>query len=127
MLIESILIREGGTWVEMDGVSYHFAPTPAGPHICDIDDPKHIGAFLAIPEGYRVFDTQQGPALPGSAGAAGDGEGASPSSGAGTPDLDAMSRDELAALYEERTGTKPHHLLGEAKLRKLVAEILAGG
>jgi hypothetical protein len=58
MLIESLLKRNNGTTVSMDGVTYHFAPdnliaNSAGIHVCLVDNPDHQARFLAITEGYR--------------------------------------------------------------------------
>lgn len=143
MLIQSILIREGGSHVELDGVTYHFAPIPTGEHVAEVESDDHIDRLLAIPEGFRVFRRAKEDAPPlsgGAAGAAGGSAGASALGGTGTPatddggdnqagdeppDLEAMSRDDLVALYENLAGTKPHHMIGEPKLRKLVADLLA--
>jgi hypothetical protein len=54
MNIESIIRRQGGTKVELDGVSYHFEPIADGRHVAFVEDEDHIGKFLAIPEGYRI-------------------------------------------------------------------------
>lgn len=56
MDIESILIREGGTKVEIGTKQYHFLPSAAygGAHVAEVTEPTHLGILLGIPEGYRV-------------------------------------------------------------------------
>lgn len=54
MRIETTLIRPGGTFAEVGGVTYHFAPTATDPrHIAEVASPKAIQRFLQI-EGYQV-------------------------------------------------------------------------
>ncbi len=63
MLIESIIKREGGTRVDLDRKQYHFKPKQVDgvgpgdelPHVCEVEDEKHITTFLAISEGFREF------------------------------------------------------------------------
>lgn len=55
MKIESIIRREGGTQVDLDGESYHFKADDAGRHVADVVNSDHVARFLAIPEGYRVI------------------------------------------------------------------------
>jgi hypothetical protein len=55
MKIECTLRRKGGTFVEMPGKTYHFAPTPEDErHIADVANDAHIERFLAIPESFRI-------------------------------------------------------------------------
>lgn len=61
MLIESILKRAKGTFVDIDGVTYHFVPASGrftDPHVATVTDVAHIERFLSIPEGYRIADDQ---------------------------------------------------------------------
>jgi hypothetical protein len=55
MKIESILKRQGGTHADIGGISYHFEPLDDGAHVADVEQDGHIDAFLAIPEGYKVY------------------------------------------------------------------------
>jgi hypothetical protein len=58
MFIESLLKRQPGTTVILDGVTYFFTPAEASdeaPHICLVEDEDHQDTFLAIPEGYRIY------------------------------------------------------------------------
>lgn len=129
MLIECILLRAGGTKAEVGGVTYHFAPLPTGEHVADVPDRDHAIRFLELPEGYRAFNRiNEAPGIsPGVAGAAEEsGAGATVPGGASTQSLDTMTREQLVALYEEREGRKPHHRLGDDKLREELAVLLAG-
>lgn len=53
-LIECILKRDGGTKIDLGGMTYHFAPDPEGRHVAMVADPDHISRLLSIPEGYRL-------------------------------------------------------------------------
>lgn len=64
MKIECILKREGGTHVELGGIDYHFKPQADGAHVADIKDRAHIGKFLAISEGYLIYDPEEAAADP---------------------------------------------------------------
>lgn len=65
MKIESIIRRADGTKVTLDRTNYTFSPAdkenPDSPHICDVTDPRHIAALLAITEGYRPADGEEIP------------------------------------------------------------------
>ncbi|GJH00218.1 hypothetical protein [Paraburkholderia terrae] len=54
MKIKCILLRQGGTHVELRGTNYHFAPQADGQHVAEVTDEAHIARFLSIPEAYRV-------------------------------------------------------------------------
>lgn len=59
MNIESILKRAGGTKTTMGVIEYHFAPLTTEPdaaHVADVTNETHIAQFLAIPEGYRIYN-----------------------------------------------------------------------
>lgn len=59
MLIRSKILREGGTKVTLDATEYHFKPRPGtSAHVCDVLDKHHVNRFLAISEGYELFDTE---------------------------------------------------------------------
>ena len=59
MKLSCPVIREGGSFVELWGTEYHFAPMPDGCHVADVDDPKHQDRFLEI--GYKIYrgETEQ--------------------------------------------------------------------
>jgi hypothetical protein len=58
MKIECILHRKGGTFVEMPGKTYHFAPTPDDErHLAEVVNETHIERFLSIREAYRIART----------------------------------------------------------------------
>lgn len=50
MLIESIIKREGGTTVTLDGATYKFALPK---HVAEVADVKHATHLLSIKEGFR--------------------------------------------------------------------------
>lgn len=103
-LVESKIIRQGGTRAEVGGTKYHFQPFTDGAHVCEIENEEHADAFLGIREGYRLYR----------------GEGQPVSSQA----EDAGQADERAALvaqYTELYGTAPHPRAGIPKLREAIA------
>lgn len=117
----------------MGGVEYHFSPQPDGRHVAEVDHPDHIGRFLSITEGYRLVGDNDAPLAPGgAAGGAGEGAGVNSAGAASTHDPDPlaalpkplgdMTREELIAAYEAREGKKPHHRIGDDRLRELLAE-----
>ena len=57
MKLECILLRPGGTFVELGENTYHFAPQEDGRHVADVDIEAHIERFLSIPESYRIYRT----------------------------------------------------------------------
>jgi hypothetical protein len=63
MKIKCILLRQGGTHVELRGTNYHFAPQADGQHVAEVTDEAHIARFLSIPEAYRVV-VEAAPAAP---------------------------------------------------------------
>lgn len=54
MQIQCILKREGGTYVDLPGRKYHFAPQADGKHVAEVEDPAHIATLLSIKEAYRM-------------------------------------------------------------------------
>lgn len=58
--IQCLLIRQGGTKVELEGSAYHFHPgnDPAGQgrHICFVENKAHAQRFMQIPEAYALAD-----------------------------------------------------------------------
>jgi hypothetical protein len=62
VLIQCILIREGGTKVSIDETDYHFMDDGDGNHVAPVTIQKHIDRFMDIPEGYRLFKGASGQA-----------------------------------------------------------------
>ena len=61
MLIESKIIRPGGSHVSIDKTEYHFAPDKDGKHVCEVADKRHIQRFLSIPEGFKISGADDEP------------------------------------------------------------------
>lgn len=63
MLIESIINRDGGTFVKLGDDIYHFFTHIPGDnrHVCEVEDEDHIQTFLAIKEGYRLVKMPKKP------------------------------------------------------------------
>ena len=51
MKLSCPVIRDGGSFVELWGTEYHFAPMPDGFHVAQVDNPEHQDRFLEI--GYK--------------------------------------------------------------------------
>jgi hypothetical protein len=60
VLIQCVLIREGGTKVSLDETTYHFMDYGDGNHLAPVKNQKHIDTFLKISEGYRRFKGPSG-------------------------------------------------------------------
>ncbi|OWY39340.1 hypothetical protein CEK28_08450 [Xenophilus sp. AP218F] len=54
MKVECKLQRQGGTLIELDGVSYHFQPDSQGRHVAEVENEDHLGLLLSIHEAYRL-------------------------------------------------------------------------
>lgn len=127
--IECKLIREGGSFPEVGGTVYHFAPNAEGAHVCDVLDADHADVFLSIPEGYRLYRGAAKAAAPVLIAKA---EQAEPEQAlttmlASEPEAPAEKttaeiRAELAAEFERLYGEAPHPRTGIDKLRKLIAD-----
>lgn len=66
IVIESIIRRSGGSEIELaDGTIYRFRPVEAanGAHLAMVRNPDHIGTFLGIREGYRLYVPPATPAF----------------------------------------------------------------
>lgn len=149
MDIQSIIERAGGSFIDLPGKTYHFAPHTEydGAHVAAVADPDHIERLLAIPEGFRparkpgavapqrsepkpktisapqvVTQADSEPSAP-----AEDMEPAEDDEDAQSslaPDaIDAMTRDELVATFERLEGRKPHHATKDDTLRAKLKEI----
>lgn len=55
ILMKCLLIRAGGTHVNIDGANYHFKDDGMGNHVCAISDMKHVSRLAGIPEAYEIF------------------------------------------------------------------------
>ena len=53
MKLSCPVIRDGGSFVELWGTEYHFAPMPDGCHVAEVENPEHQDRFLEI--GYRFI------------------------------------------------------------------------
>lgn len=111
MLIECTIKRENGTFAEIGGVTYHFAPDAAGRHVATVENDEHIARFLSITEAYR-WAKDATPVDPLDH----DGDGRKGGS------LPSPERDALAAEYEARFGKKPHHKMSAATIAEKLAE-----
>lgn len=148
MIVESLIRREKGTVVELDGTTYKFTPDASGAHTAIVSNPDHLGRFLAIREGYRLVgqaETGGAPVLNGARGIGpqaaqtepqpapspapvqepekgdSDSDEASASVPEGKPLAD-MGEDELRSVYEAEVGRKPHP---DAKPETMIARIEA--
>ncbi len=61
MKIQCVLLRDGGTKTDLDGMLYHFEPLADGAHVADIENEAHIDRFLAISEGYKIYHGKLAP------------------------------------------------------------------
>lgn len=63
MPVQCLLIREGGTKVDLGGTTYHFHPdndpTGKGRHIAVITDKAHLARLVSITEGYELVDDEE--------------------------------------------------------------------
>lgn len=113
MLIESLIKRLGGSFVDLGGTEYHFKPVGddgTGAHVADVTDDSHAAVLLTIPQ-YRPYGKDaQAPEEPAPVKDAETGEGAE-STGEGddeTPaDLATASDDDLRVIFEKEVGRKP--------------------
>lgn len=137
MQIESIIKRPRGTFVNIEGTRYAFVPeTEGGPHVAEVENPRHIERFLSITEGYRVFvsdDTTpattpapQEPVVqePVVQKAATDDQTPANTATVNIPDipLDQMTLTDLQAVYRAELEKSPHPRTG---IPRLIEEIEA--
>jgi hypothetical protein len=52
MIIKSLIKRDGGSAINIDGVIYDFQPDADGDHVCDVSDSSHANLLLSITEGF---------------------------------------------------------------------------
>ena len=132
--IECLIKRPGGSIIELDDSKYHFKPNGDGDHVCDVPNEGHAAILLAIDTAYRPYalgsnaDAGHGNGdavdLTGAIIKADDtddtddGEGATGDGAKEKPLDEAAERERLAALYQERFGKKPHHMMGVKRIRE---------
>lgn len=63
MRVISLIRRTQGHSVTLDEVNYAFIPPDWA---CEVQEPRHLARFRAIPEGYRVEEDSQTEPLPAS-------------------------------------------------------------
>lgn len=101
MRIECKIIRPGGSFVDIGGINYHFKPVSEAQqaaHVADVEDDEHIARFLAIPEGYRIYNPDRKAAVKPTVVEAEPGDDAPTvqPSGLGMPDAE-LSKPQLIA------------------------------
>lgn len=151
LTLQCTLIRKGGTLVDLNGSTYHFAPNAKGDHVCEVNGHDDIARFLSMPEAYRVYSTEKaGPAKakepvapPAPPAGPVKAEAKAPAKAAtkakkeapakdeapmGLPGaekieaLETMSRDEVAALFKDVVGRAPSE---HAEIEVMIAQIEA--
>lgn len=124
-IIESKLIREGGTRENIGGTDYHFAPNEAGDHVCEVKNEDHAERFLSIPEGYRLYRSAskvapvEAPGIPASVYESVVMPTADPEPQDEAPAVE--DRAALVARYTELYGKAPRANASIDKLRELIA------
>lgn len=129
--IECLIKRQGGSIIELDDSKYHFKPNGDGDHVCDVPNEGHAAILLAIDTAYRPYDLDSNADAGHGNGDAvdltgaiikaddtDDGEGATGDGAKEKPLDEAAERERLAALYQERFGKKPHHMMGVKRIRE---------
>ena len=129
--IECLIKRPGGSIIELDDSKYHFKPNGDGDHVCDVPNEGHAAILLAIDTAYGPYDLDSNADAGHGNGDAvdltgaiiktddtDDGEGATGDGAKEKPLDDAAERERLAALYQERFGKKPHHMMGVKRIRE---------
>lgn len=152
LTLQCTLIRKGGTLVDLNGSTYHFAPNAEGDHVCDVSDDDDIARLLSIPEAYRIYRPKKAapapaapvkqeakapetPAAPAKEGAKAPAKAkakAAKEEKAETPmgipaaekieALETMSRDEVAAIFKQVVGRAPSE---HAEVEVMIAQIEA--
>lgn len=64
-ILRSLIERDGGSDYRMNKKTYHFRPNSAGDHVCPLDDKADFQGFLAITEGFELYDGEEVPAEAG--------------------------------------------------------------
>ncbi|MDO8983019.1 hypothetical protein [Cypionkella sp.] len=55
IIMKCLLLRLGGTKIDLDGTHYHFRDDGLGNHVATIDNMKHVSRLAGIPEAYEIF------------------------------------------------------------------------
>lgn len=132
--IECLIKRPGGSIIELDDSKYHFKPNGDGYHVCDVPNEGHAAILLAIDTAYRPYALDSNADAGHGNGDAvdltgaiiktddtddtDDGEGETGDKAKEKPLDEAAERERLAALYQERFGKKPHHMMGVKRIRE---------
>ena len=130
--IECLIKRQGGSIIELDDSKYHFKPNGDGDHVCDVPNEGHAAVLLAIDTAYRPYDLDSNADAGHGNGDAVDltgaiikaddtddtDDGATGDAAKEKPLDEAAERERLAALYQERFGKKPHHMMGVKRIRE---------
>lgn len=114
--VECKLIREGGSYAEVGGIEYHFAPQEDGAHVATIENEDHADVFLGIREGYRLYRGVAKVEAPATV----IDKPADPAPQVASEPAD-DEREELVKKYEELYGEPPHARTGVKKLREMIA------
>lgn len=129
--IECLIKRQGGSIIELGDSKYHFKPNGDGNHVCDVPNEGHAAILLAIDTAYRPYaldsnsdaGTGKGDAVDLTGAIikdedTDDGKVATGDVAKEKPLDEASERDRLSALYQERFGKKPHHMMGVKRIRE---------
>lgn len=139
MIIESLIKREGGSVITLDGAEYHFEPNSKGDHVCSITEQQHVNRLLSIKDGFAKYEQESNPTKPanrtepeptqeepeqeGYAPAKviepqqeEDATEATQQAEEGHEEL--TERDQLIAEYTEKFGRSPHPRIGIKKLKE---------
>ena len=148
VLIRSKITRPGGTTVSMqDGTKITFKPDENGDHVAMVTNREHINRLLAIPEGYELhFADTPAPAVPvlsappkavliadatpvlpapattTTAAPVEPAQAAPIKLPENTADLDALTDEEIKAIYQAEWNKPPHP---KAKRETIIAQIEA--
>lgn len=149
MRIELTIRRKGGSHVELDGTTYHFAPSAADPrHTAEVTNKAHLKRLLSI-DGYEPDEGDEGdtdatpqadPATPiapepevirvSADDLDGDDEGEADEDDAEADDLDALDDDALRTRFEAMLHRAPHPAMKRdnliAKIREAIEMQTAG-
>lgn len=133
ILIECKLRRKGGTFAEIGGTTYHFAPDNQDRHVAAVSDPDHIARFLSITEAYRMAAGAQAKAAAPAQGIAApvtpepektevQAEKPAPVQIDTNKALEDMTSDELRAVFSAEIGREAHP---KAKDATMISQIEA--
>ena len=122
MIVVSLIQRKKGTTVQMDDQVYRF--NPENNHSYNVTEQSHIERFLQISDGFLVLgdpvddpsivqtDTTGNPVL------AVMPEQEPKSEPEPEPEQTQDDREQLASLYVDKFGKRPHHKLSVDKIKQ---------